>query len=81
MKLHPIPAYVLAASCAFDNLHAMAEAVATIRMMGVPVSRIEVLDEMSIRAFNQSLLSATGGRDASMTLPKAYRTTTHHHCG
>ena len=61
MKLHPIPAYVLAASCAFDNLHAMAEAVATIRMMGVPVSRIEVLDEMSIRAFNQSLLSATGG--------------------
>ena len=60
MKLHPIPAYVLAASCAFDDLHAAAEAVATIRMMGIPVSRIELLDEMSIRAFNQSLLSAGG---------------------
>ena len=61
MKLHPIPAYVLAASCAFDNLHAAAEAVATISMMGVPISRSEVLDLMSIRAFNQPLLSATGG--------------------
>ena len=61
MKLHPIPAYVLAASCAFNDLHAAAEAVATIRLMGIPVSRIELLDEMSIRAFNQSLLSAGEG--------------------
>lgn len=60
MKLHPIPAYLLAASCAFDDLHAAAEAVATIRTMGIPVSRIELLDEMSIRAFNHSLLSAGG---------------------
>lgn len=54
VKLHPIPAHVLAASCAFDDLHRAAEAVAAIRMM-VPVSRIELLDGLSIRAFNRSL--------------------------
>jgi D-lactate dehydrogenase (cytochrome) len=66
VKLHPIPAYVLAASCAFDDLHCAAEAVANIRMMGIPVSRIELLDEMSIRAFNQSLITegcGDGGED------------------
>jgi len=55
VKLHPIPSHVVAASCAFDDLHSAAEAVAMIRMMGIPVSRIELLDEMSIRAFNQTL--------------------------
>ncbi|KAL3809008.1 LOW QUALITY PROTEIN: hypothetical protein ACHAXA_000288 [Cyclostephanos tholiformis] len=62
VKLHPIPAYVLAASCAFDDLHRAAEAVATIRTI-VPVSRIELLDELSIRAFNQSLPTEVGCGD------------------
>eukprot|EP00571_Detonula_confervacea_P001336 CAMPEP_0172321924 /NCGR_PEP_ID=MMETSP1058-20130122/44673_1 /TAXON_ID=83371 /ORGANISM="Detonula confervacea, Strain CCMP 353" /LENGTH=617 /DNA_ID=CAMNT_0013037549 /DNA_START=19 /DNA_END=1868 /DNA_ORIENTATION=- len=57
VKLHPIPSHVIAASCAFADLHSAAEAVAMIRMMGIPVSRIELLDEMSIRAFNKSLPS------------------------
>lgn len=55
VKLHPIPSHVIAASCAFADLHSAAEAVAMIRMMGIPVSRIELLDETSIQAFNQTL--------------------------
>ncbi|KAL7517911.1 hypothetical protein ACHAWX_002786 [Stephanocyclus meneghinianus] len=55
VKLHPIHNNVIAAVCAFDDLHTAAEAVTTIRMMGIPVSRIELLDEMSVHAFNKSL--------------------------
>jgi D-lactate dehydrogenase (cytochrome) len=61
VKLHPIPAHVIAASCAFSDLHSAANAVATIRMMGIPVSRIELLDEMSIQAFNHSLAMENDG--------------------
>ncbi|KAL7549929.1 hypothetical protein ACHAWF_013184 [Thalassiosira exigua] len=65
VKLHPVPSHVIAASCAFDDLHSAAEAVATIRATGVPVSRIELLDEVSIEAFNRSLDGAPsmGGGD------------------
>jgi len=55
VKLYPIPSYVVAASCGFDDLHSAAEAVTLIKMEGIPVSRIELLDEMSILAFNKSL--------------------------
>ncbi|KAL9186050.1 hypothetical protein ACHAXT_005288 [Thalassiosira profunda] len=57
VKLHPIPSHVVAASCAFEDLHSAADAVAMIRIMGIPVSRIELLDEVSIQAYNQSLSS------------------------
>ncbi len=63
VKLHPIPAHIIAASCAFSDLHSAANAVATIRMMGIPVSRIELLDEMSIQAFNHSLAMEDGVSD------------------
>ena len=65
VKLHPIPSYVVAASCAFHDLHRAAEAVAMIRMVGVPVSRCELLDEMSVRAFNQSLVDEKCGIDSN----------------
>jgi len=64
VKLHPIPSHVVAASCAFSDLHSAAEAVAMIRMMGIPVSRIELLDETSIRAFNRTL-DGSGGSQQS----------------
>lgn len=62
VKLHPIPSHVIAASCVFADLHSAANAVATIRLMGIPVSRIELLDEMSIQAFNHSLAIENGVR-------------------
>ena len=55
VKIYPIPSHVIAASCTFDDLHTAAEVVTTIRMLGIPVSRIELLDDISIRAFNQSV--------------------------
>ena len=61
VKLHPVPSHVVAASCAFSDLHSAADAVAMIRMMGIAVSRIELLDEMSIRAFNQTLCGEDSG--------------------
>lgn len=54
VKIYPIPSHVIAASCTFDDLHTAAEAVTMIRMLGIPVSRMELLDKISIRAFNQS---------------------------
>mmetsp|Transcript_13 Transcript_13/g.24 ORF Transcript_13/g.24 Transcript_13/m.24 type:complete len:618 (+) Transcript_13:67-1920(+) len=55
VKIYPIPSHVIAASCTFDDLHTAAEAVTMIRMLGIPVSRIELLDKISIRAFNESV--------------------------
>jgi len=55
VKIHPVPAHTIAASCAIDDLHSAAEAVAMIKMIGIPISRIELLDEQSIQAFNKTL--------------------------
>jgi D-lactate dehydrogenase (cytochrome) len=72
IKLYPIPAHVIAASCAFLDLYLAANAVATLQMTGIPVSRIELLDEMSIQAFNHSLSIEDGvcnnGRELHLQL-------------
>ena len=53
VKLHGIPQAVASGVCAFPNLRAAADAViATIRM-GIPVARIELLDDVQVRACNQ----------------------------
>jgi D-lactate dehydrogenase (cytochrome) len=60
VKIHPMHNNnVIAAVCAFDDLHAAAQAVTMIRLLGVPVSRIELLDEVSVQAFNNSLHSTS----------------------
>ena len=53
LRLHPLPAEVAAASCAFPTLDAAVQAVADMAMSGLPFARIEFLDEHSIRACNQ----------------------------
>lgn len=53
LRLHALPEAVAAASCAFPTLR---EAIATaidLGMTGMPVARIEFLDEHQIRACNQ----------------------------
>jgi len=52
VKLQPIPEYVSAAVCSFTTLHEAAEAVTTIRQLGIDVTRLELLDATSITAFN-----------------------------
>jgi D-lactate dehydrogenase (cytochrome) len=53
MKLHGIPAQISAAVCAFPSLEAACNTViATIRY-GIPIARIELFDEVQIRACNK----------------------------
>jgi D-lactate dehydrogenase (cytochrome) len=52
VKLHGLPSAMSAAVCAFDDLDAAVETVIETIQMGVPVARIELLDELSIRAVN-----------------------------
>lgn len=53
LRLHPLPAEVAAASCAFPNLDEAVAAVTELSMSGVPLARIEFLDEHQVRACNR----------------------------
>ncbi len=52
LRLHPLPAEVAAASCAFPTLADAVSAVTEMTMSGVPFARIEFLDEHQVRACN-----------------------------
>jgi D-lactate dehydrogenase (cytochrome) len=53
VKLHPIPEHVVSAVCVFDDLFKAAEAVAALKLSNIPVARCEILDEVSVSAFNR----------------------------
>jgi D-lactate dehydrogenase (cytochrome) len=52
LRLHPLPAEVAAATCAFPTLADAVSAVTEMTMSGVPFARIEFLDEHQVRACN-----------------------------
>ena len=52
LRLHPLPSHVSAASCAFPTLRQAVDAVTELSLSGVPVARIEFLDEHQVRAVN-----------------------------
>ncbi len=52
LKLHGIPEAISAATCSFSDIRSACEAVITTIQMGIPVARIEFLDETMIRAVN-----------------------------
>lgn len=66
VKLHPIPAYVIGAVCVFDSLFAAAEAVAALKLLGIPMARCELLDQTSVAAFNKYNMSRGDGKTAQM---------------
>ncbi|KAB2332081.1 FAD-binding protein [Cytobacillus depressus] len=53
LRLHGIPEHTVAARCTFDTPKACAEAAQTILLSGIPVMRMELVDEDSISQVNQ----------------------------
>lgn len=52
LRLHGIPEAISSARCSFPSVDAACQAVMMTIQYGIPVARIELLDEMSVRAAN-----------------------------
>jgi D-lactate dehydrogenase (cytochrome) len=53
LRLHPLPEAVSAAVCAFDSMQGAVETVIATIQLGIPVARIELLDEVQMDAVNR----------------------------
>ena len=52
VRLHPIPEVIASAICTFETLRGAVEAVVATMQSGIPVARIEFLDEVAVDAAN-----------------------------
>lgn len=52
LRLHPIPETISAAVCGFSTLQGAIDTVVQSIQLGVPMARIEILDDMQIKAVN-----------------------------
>ena len=52
LKLYGIPEVISSAVCPFDNLAGAVDAVTTIIQSGIPVARVELLDDIMMKATN-----------------------------
>ncbi|KON81907.1 FAD-binding protein [Azoarcus sp. PA01] len=53
VRLHPLPEAVSAAVCAFPDVASAVRTVIETIQLGVPVARIELLDELTVQAINR----------------------------
>lgn len=53
VRLHPLPEAVSAAVCAFPDVASAVRTVIQTIQLGVPVARIELLDELTVQAINR----------------------------
>jgi D-lactate dehydrogenase (cytochrome) len=53
LRLYGLPEAVSAAVCPFDTLHGAVQTVMTVIQLGIPVARIELLDEPQMEAVNR----------------------------
>ena len=53
LRLHPVPEAVSAATCAFESIQGAVETVIATIQLGIPVARIELLDEAQMDAVNR----------------------------
>ncbi|WP_105435143.1 FAD-binding oxidoreductase [Neorhizobium tomejilense] len=53
VRLHPIPETIASAVCAFETMRGAVEAVVATIQIGIPVARIEFLDEVAVEAANR----------------------------
>lgn len=52
IRLHPIPETISSAVCGFETLQGAVDATVQAIQLGVPLARVEILDDMQIRAVN-----------------------------
>lgn len=52
LRLYGIPESIIAGACPFPSIDAACRAVITTIQMGIPIARIELVDDVHIRAFN-----------------------------
>jgi len=53
LRLHPLPEAVSAAVCSFESIQGAVETVIATIQLGIPVARIELLDEIQLDAVNR----------------------------
>lgn len=53
VRVHGLPEAVSAAVCAFDSMEGAVQTVITIIQLGIPVARVELLDEVQMDAVNR----------------------------
>jgi D-lactate dehydrogenase (cytochrome) len=53
LRLHPIPEAIAAATCSFATLRGAVDTVVQTIQSGIPVARVEILDDVQIRAVNR----------------------------
>ena len=53
LKIYPQPDEIAAAICSFTNISNAVSAVIEVIQLGIPVSRVEFVDELAIQAINQ----------------------------
>ena len=53
LRLHPLPEAVSAAVCAFQSIQGAVETVIATIQLGIPVARIELIDERQLEAVNR----------------------------
>jgi D-lactate dehydrogenase (cytochrome) len=53
LRLHPLPEAVSAAVCAFDSMDGAVQTVIATIQLGIPVARIELIDEVQMDAVNR----------------------------
>jgi D-lactate dehydrogenase (cytochrome) len=52
VRLYPLPESVMAAVCAFPDIHSAVEVVTQTIQLGVPIARCEFVDTVAVRALN-----------------------------
>ena len=53
LRLHAIPEAISAATCSFETIGGAVDTVVQSIQLGIPLARVEILDDMQIRAVNK----------------------------